>query len=137
MFADPYAVPVDIASASETHPTALVSLTGNASVRIFTDTDAGGPRNLKISHSVVGKGTSLRNRHLARLESFVVEDTVENRSKPIALYVVADIPVGATSDQVEDLMTSMTGLLRGKSCGASGEAPDPSLFLDRWLQGEA
>jgi hypothetical protein len=138
MLPDPYDADLLVPSGSAVQTEfTLVSLAGNSTTRQNVAADDGDPKVLKIAHSVVGKGASARDRHLVRMESYVVEDSVEDQSKPIALYAVADIPKsGVTAAQLSDLWAQFVGLL----FGGSGEATydgDQTIFFDRWLNGEA
>lgn len=139
MLPDPYDAHADVSGGTiSTHPFSLVSLAGNASVREnFALTIAGKPKTLKISHSVVGKGASARDRHLVRLESYVVEDGVENPAKPIAFYTVLDIPqVGVTATQLSDMFIRYFGMWRGDSGDAANQG-DQTEFFDRIVNGES
>jgi hypothetical protein len=138
MLPDPFQADVLVASGSAVQqPFTLASLTGQATVRKDLTADDGEPKVLKFSHTVVGKGASARDRHLVRLEAYVVEDSIENTAKPVALYAVADIPQsGVTAEQLSALWAQFTGLF----IGGSGEATydgDQTAFFDRWIGGES
>lgn len=137
MLADPLAAHVDVAGGSSTTENyTLLNLQQNASDRLNTSATAGLPKRIKISHSVVGKGAASRVRHLARMEAYVVEDSVENTAKPFAVYVVADVPNGVTATQKSDMFKRFVGLLRGAS-GDAANAGVSATFWDRWLNGES
>jgi hypothetical protein len=138
MLPDPFDLDTIVASGSAVQqPYTLAALTGQAAVRKDLTASDGEPKVLKISHTTVGKGASVRDRHLVRLEAYVVEDSVEDQSKPIALYAVADIPRnGVTAAQLSDLWEQFTGLF----LGGSGEVTydgDQTVFFDRWIGGES
>lgn len=138
MLPDPFNAPVDIAGGTQiTNPFTLIGLGSNQSDRRDVTAAAGEPSVLKVSHSTVGKGATLRNRHLARIEAYPIVDSVEDKSaQPLALYAVADVPAnGFTSDQVTALYRQFCGLLRG--CGGdSANQANATVFFDRWLAGE-
>lgn len=137
MFSDPLLAHVDAGGAETTVPYALTSLVGQASERSNSGASDGEPKKIRISHTKVGKGETARVRHLVRLESYVVEDGVENTNKPVAIYAVADVPnIGVTDAQLEDLFLSFVGLLRGAS-GDAANAAASSTFFNRWIGGES
>jgi len=138
MLPDPYNGHVDISGGTETTtPYTVINMSGNAVDRKNYSSAAGGPRKLKISHTTAGKGDAKRDRHLVRLEAYVVEDGIENPAKPIALFMVADIPqVGVTDSQKTQLFESFVGLVRGASGDAANEG-DESEFFTRFLGGES
>lgn len=138
MLPDPFTGHSDVAGGTATtYPYTMISMLPNGTVRQNLAADAGEPKTLKISHSVVGKGTNARDRHLVRLESYVVEDTIENPAKPISVYVVFDFPKsGVTTTQKSDLFKRFVGLLRGAS-GDAANAGTQSQFWDRILAGES
>lgn len=138
MLPDPFNGHVDVSGGTPTtKPYTILSMLPNGSVRSYTGAPAGEPKTLKISHSVVGKGTNARDRHLVRLESYVVEESVEVSSKPISAYMVLDIPrSGVTSTQKADLFKRFVGILRGAS-GDAANAGDQTNFWDRVMNGES
>jgi hypothetical protein len=138
MFADPFNVPYDQPGAAHTEPFTLVSPLSNGSVRVNLTADPTAlPTALKISHQVVGKGSSARNRHLAKFETPLVVEDVPNPAIVASVYVVADIPsVGFTAEQKEGLWRSIVGLLRG----TNGDTPtegDATVFWDKFLSGQS
>lgn len=138
MLPDPFNAHVDVSGGTPTtKPFTILSTLPNGTVRQYAAAPAGEPKVLKISHSTVGKGVNMRDRHLVRLESYVVEDTVENPAKPVSAYMVLDIPrVGVTATQKSDLFKRFVGLLRGAS-GDAANAGDQTNFWDRLWLGES
>lgn len=138
MLPDPFnADKVVPSGAAVQQPFTQVSLSGGASVRKDLTSDDGGPKVMKLSHNTVGKGDSIRDRHLVRLEAYVVEDSVEDQSKPIALYAVADIPRnGVTASQLSALWKQFTGLFLGGS-GEVAYDGDQTVFFDKWVSGQS
>lgn len=138
MYADPYsAFEITPSGGEVSNDFTITSLQANSTVRRYFGATDGEPTVLKMSHSVVGSGASKRDRHLVRLESYVVVDEVEDLSKPISIYAVADIPqAGVTSAQLTALWAQFVGLLLGSS-GSVAYNNDQSEFFDRWVQGES
>jgi len=138
MYADPMAANQLVPSGGAVdNDFAITSLLANSTTRRNFSASDGEPKVLKISHSIAGSGSLKRNRHLVRLESYVVEDSVENPNRPISIYAVADIPQsGVTAAQLTDLWEQFVGLF----CGSSGTVAfdsDQTVFFDRWLNGES
>jgi len=138
MFADPLPLHNDVSGASPTTEAyTLISLESNASVRQNMTATAGNPKTLKISHATAGKGAALRNRHLMRMEAYQLTDGVEDPSKPpMAVYVVAEVPLGITADQRTNFFNRFVGAIRGASGDAANSAVRQT-FWDRWLAGES
>lgn len=138
MYADPYGAFEIVPSGSEvSNNFAVTSTLANATVRKNFSADDGEPKVLKMSHSVVGSGTTKRDRHLVRLEAYVVEDEVEDVQRPISLYCVADVPQkGVTDAQMSALWTQFVGILLGSSNAVAFDG-DQTEFFDRWVNGES
>lgn len=137
MLPDPFQAKFEAPSTSEVvYPWTLMSMANGSSVRKVTDSTDVAAKIMKISHNTVGKGATLRNRHLVRLESYVVEDGNDVLTKPIALYAVADIPAtGVTDAQMTSMFKQFVALLRGSS-GHAANNSSQTFFFDRWLAGE-
>lgn len=136
MFADPYAANHDVSGAGGTKACSIVSVNGTGTVRVFTTPTTNYPEVMRISHTTVGKGQALRNRHLIRLEKFQ-EDGAVKLSTSGALYMVADFPVfGFTATMQEKMLRQLVGIVRGGSGDAFNELV-PATFLDRWAAGES
>lgn len=138
MFADPFNVPYDQSGSAVTEPFTLVSPLANGSVRVNMTADPSAtPPTLKISHQVVGKGSTARDRHLARFETPLVVEDVPNPAIVASVYIVADIPkAGFTADQKEGLWRSIVGLVRGAS-GDSANEGDATIFWNKFLSGQS
>lgn len=137
MFADPVTFHIIGVDAPNSASWALTGLSGNASTRQYLAAGAGGPKLARFSHSVVGKGDAVRDRHLVRFESYVVEDSIENPAKPISMYAVADIPrVGTTSTQKIALWRTFSGFFLGSS-GAVAYDNNYAGFVEKWLSGQS
>ena len=138
MLPDPFNAPVDVPSgAAVTAPFTLTSMAANSTVRVNTTANAGEPKVLKVSHQVVGKNSAARDRHLVRLESYVVEDSVEQMDKPISFYAVFDVPqAGVTSAQLAGMFEQFIGLLRGGSGDVAYDG-DATVLFDRVIGGES
>lgn len=98
----------------------------------------GYPRDLYISHTEVGKGAALRDRHLCRMESPIIVDGVED-GRSNAIYLVSDCYRNAFSWTLyERLCKQFFGLLIG---GAGQVSSTPAFDLDaftkRFLHGES
>jgi hypothetical protein len=98
----------------------------------------GYPRELYISHTEVGKGAALRDRHLVRMESPVLVDGVEDGRKN-AVYLVADCYRNAFTWVLhERLLKQFYGLLIGGSAQVSStDAFDLEAFSKRFMYGES
>jgi len=138
MFADPLAANNDVSGGSPTVENyVLTSMGPNGSTRVFPTATTGYPKVCRISHTTVGKGKSQRVRHLVRLEAYQIVDGVEDTSlPPFAVYAVADVPVGVTSDQKSNMANRFVGLIRGAS-GDAANATNRGVFWDKWLNGES
>lgn len=138
MLPDPYNAHVDVSAVgSTTEEFTVVENSGRNTERVCKGAAQGEPQKLKIQHKTAGKGDAIRDRHLVRLESYVVEDGSENTAKPIVLYAVADIPrIGPTDTQLTAMFEQFVGLLRGASGDPANEG-DQTVFFDRWLLGES
>lgn len=138
MFADPFNVPYDQSGAVKTEPFTLVSPLANGSLRVNLTADpTSTPPTLKISHQTVGKGSSARDRHLARFETPLCVEDVPNPAIVASAYVVVDIPkAGFTAEQKAGLWRSLTGLIRGASGDAANEG-DPDVFWNKFLSGQS
>jgi hypothetical protein len=137
LFADPHNAHISVASGAETTvPYTRLSQLGNSCVYENLIAAVGNPRVMKLSHSVVRKGDAKANRHLARMEAFVVVDGVEDRNLPISAYTVLDIPLLATASQRTTLFRHYIGMLRGSS-GDVVYDDDPTYFWDRLIAGES
>lgn len=139
MFADPFNSPVDVSGGTETTvPFTLISLGMSNSVRKNVTADAGDPRVLEVSHSVVGKNSTTRDRHLVKMKSYQLDDEgEEDQSSPaLVFYAVADVPrSGFTADQITAMFQQFVGLLRGAG-GDAANSGDQTVFLNKWLNGE-
>lgn len=143
MFSDPFGLPQDYAAASDVlKNAAIISMNGNQVVRAFTaNTTAGDPKFMKISHQVSGKGANARDRHVIRLDGYAVIGGVEDKTKLVSLYTVAECPKSEASNSAAITTLSvmsayMTGFLRGRGPGATGLNPNYGYFL-RLLNGES
>lgn len=138
MLADPFVLKVNVESGPGINRSfTLLNVAGNSTTRSCAAVPVGGPRVLKISHSQVGKGSTLRNRHLARLEAYALDENGDERKdRPISAHVVLDIPVEATAAQITDLWKYFVGLLRGGSSEVAYDG-DQTYFWDRLILGES
>lgn len=136
MLPDPFNAPFDVSGSAQTIPWTLITVGPGTSIRKSALT-AGKPRTMRISHSVVGKGSSKRDRHMVRIESYPVVDELEvSNAQPAAIYLVADIPSnGFAAADIEYLWNQFVGMLRGGS-GDACNAGVPSIFWNRFLAGE-
>jgi len=138
MFADPLVVIEDNSGTQATKSFARISLQGNSAQYIKADAVGGDPRVVKISHTQVGKGASLRDRHLMRIEAQGVIDSIVRPDVIGAIYVVADLPVsGFTSAQKIALARYMSGLFRNSGGTAAGFTPSFDTYFTKWINGES
>lgn len=138
MLADPLAANYDGATSITQSNFTILTLDGSSSVRGFTSAPAENPNILRISHSVVGKGASTRDRHLVRLEANGVDGGVRRTDIVGSVYLVADFPrdILFTSNTREALYRQFLGLIRGNSTWNAGSIPNMASFWSRWLNGE-
>ncbi|DAD50875.1 coat protein [ssRNA phage SRR5467090_9] len=138
MFSDPLVADVNVTSGGAvTKPFTTINYGTRSTDRVYIAAAAGDPRQLKISHEVVGKGSAARDRHLVSLVAYGVVGGVEVPSTKATVYLVADIPQsGITAAQKTAMFHQFVGLIRG---GSGNVAYDglPADFWDRFLNGEA
>lgn len=136
MFADPAVLPKDASvDAQQNVNWILKELNGQSSVRFIAGAANDYPELMKISHTTVGKGSAIRDRHLVRIESYGLTGGVKDKTIVASAYAVFDIPrVGVSSDNVYRLWTHLIGTLRGK--GGLVNYGDPAVFIDKFLRGE-
>lgn len=135
-FPDPFNAPKMNNGSSLTKAFTLIETLGPQSQRKYVAAPAGEPKYLRISHTTSGKGTSLRNRHLVRLEADCVVGGVADPTRRAAAYAVFDIPANDFSDaQITDLWKQFVGILRGKSGDATDY--DASVFWTKFAGGES
>lgn len=143
MFSDPFGLPQDYAAGSDIlKNAAIISMNGSQVVRAFTaNTAAGDPKFMKINHQISGKGANARDRHVVRFDAYAVIGGVEDKSKLISLYTVAEMPRSEASNAaaittMQVLSAYMTGFIRGRGPGATGLNPTYSHFT-RLINGES
>lgn len=134
MFSDPFVCPIDNGT-SLTKSFVLVQNGGAGVLRINSEADTGAyPHVLKVAHTVVGKGTAIRDRHLARFETSSVDGSLIGTQLPLVGYLVVDFPRSCINSAASwDLLKTMSGFIRGISGNAS---PDASVVWDRFLRNE-
>jgi hypothetical protein len=119
----PYIVYTGDAAANEW---ARTQLAGSTQVleRVNYPTNPTTPSVLRISHNTVGKGLSLRDRHLVRFETPIFVDNVQTGTA--SLYTVADFPRNGMNAEIAELLwKQLLGMLGGSSGNtAYGFAPD-------------
>jgi hypothetical protein len=140
MYAEPFVSDVDntVASTLHTNTYNLISFpSGQASIRKNAATDDGSKVEvMRISHQVVGSGSSARDRHLVRFEvsSNDLNDDV-GTTAPAVAYAVFDIPrVNLAEGAPETLARQLCGFLRGAN--ADDEAPDYATNFAKLMNGE-
>lgn len=138
MFSDPLVADVNVTSGGAvTRSFTTINYGVKSTDRVYTAAAAGDPRVLKISHEVVGKGSTARDRHLVSLKAFSVVGGVEVPTVSANVYLVADIPhSGITAAQKTALFHQFIGLIRGGSGNVAYDGV-PGDFWDRFLNGEA
>jgi len=136
MLADPFIAPKLSSGTSWANFTLLPSV-GNSIVRENLVATAGNPRDLTISHQLVGKkGGNKRNRRAMRLSLNSLVDGIEDTSKVASFTLVADVPeTGITDAQIAQLRIQFVGILLGSS-GDVADNGDETVFFDRFLAGE-
>lgn len=138
MLADPFVSPVVVtAGGAVTRSWPLVSMTGNASIRVNPTHTAGAPSTLKLTHQTAGSGAMKRDRHLARQESLQVTGGVEDSTKPpVVFYVVGDIPQSADAALVSAAWKEFVGMLLGSS-GNTAYPMVEATFFTPWKSGQS
>jgi len=140
MYAEPLVLDYDasVASGNSEQTYNLISFpTGNSSVRKNAAADTGVlPEVMKISHQTVGKGTSMRDRHLVRFE--VSSDDGDGNigtTDPAVVYMVFDIPRSNCNGNTPTILArQLCGFLR--DADADDTAPDYDTNLAKLLNGE-
>lgn len=98
----------------------------------------GYPLYLRISHTQVGKGSNLRDRHLLRLEAPCLNADGENGLFD-SIYCVADFHRNTAAYVLQvKLWEQFSGALIGGNAKVGATAAfDPDAFFKRWVNGEA
>lgn len=138
MFSDPLILHRIIPSGTHTneHNTwARISQVGQRTEYRKTEPDsASAVKRMIVDHTVVGKGTQKRDRHLLRLEADVVDADDVPTGRIASCHIVCDLPVGTATLQGTSFWTQMVGLLLGES-NESAYAGDIDAFWSAWLAG--
>lgn len=129
MYAEPLVLDYDaiVSSGNSEQTYNLISFpSGTSSIRRNDGVDSGSiPERLKISHQVVGKGVSIRDRHLVRFElSSVDDDSNVGTTQSAVAYVVFDIP------RLNIVPASATTILSRSLCGFLRDADSDDALPD-------